>query len=412
MTNMHAEKVSQAEKIRSVQDKKLFEQLLQEPDVIRVNNAIAKRESQGVMGTRRQLLSTSVRMSKNMAPSIHKIAEECIEALGVSIPLELYVYNSPQFNAACVKPEDGRLFIMFSSSLLEGFNEDELRFVMGHELGHYVYQHHDIPIGHLMHRQANPSPDLALTLTSWSRYAEFSADRAGAHCTQNFETVASSLFKLASGLTGSLINFDAKDFLRQVDEMQLEDREVGVSSSSQDWFLTHPFSPLRVKALQLFHHSDLVEKPITNKILKAQDLEIGISGLMSFMEPGYLEGHTDIDKYMSRLLFAGSLVLANASHGISDNEITVFEKFFGKHKYKETLNIENLTEELPKRAAQVKESASIPKRMQVLRDLCLVAKADGHVTDPEHKLLAEIATMLDVSKTFIEQSLADENLLD
>lgn len=409
---MQLENLSQAETIRSVQDRKLFNQLLQETDVINVNKAIAKRESQGVMGTRRQLLSTSVRMSKKMAPSIHKIAEDCIEALEVNIPLELYVYNSPQFNAACVKPEEGRLFIMFSSSLLEGFNEDELRFVMGHELGHYVYQHHDIPIGHLMHRQANPSPDLALTLTSWSRYAEFSADRAGAHCTQNFETVASSLFKLASGLTGSIIQFDAKDFLRQVDEMQLEDRESGVGSSSQDWFLTHPFSPLRVKALQLFHRSNFVSKPMTEKVLTPEDLEVGIAGLMSFMEPGYLEGHTDIDKYMSRLLFAGSLVLANASHGISDNEIAVFEKFFGKHQYKETLNIETLTQELPKRAAQVKETASISKRMQVLRDLCVMAKADGHVTSEEQQVLSEIAKMLAISDVFIEQCLVDERLLD
>lgn len=402
----------QADKIRSVQDKKLFEQLLKDPDVIRVNNAIAKKESQGVMRTRRQLLSTSVHLGKSMASSVHKIAEDCIAALGVNIPLELYVYNSPQFNAACVKPEDGRLFIMFSSSLLEGFSLEELRFVMGHELGHYVYQHHDIPIGYLMHRKSSPSPDLALTLTSWSRYAEFSSDRAGAYCTQNFEVVASALFKLASGLTGSLIQFDAREFLKQVDEMQIEGNQPGVTSSNQDWFLTHPFSPLRVKALQLFHQSSFVDNPLSDKPLTAEELELQISSLMSFMEPAYLEGHTDVDKHMGRLLFAGSLVLANTSNGISENEIAVFEKFFGKYQYKEALNIENLTAELPNRAEKVKQVASIAKRMQVMRDLCVMAKADGYATDAERRLLAEIAAMLEVSEGFVEQSLADEEVLD
>ena len=28
----------------------------------------------------------------------------------------------------------------------------------------------------------------------------------------------------------------------------------------EDWFLTHPFSPLRVKALKLFHDSELAFK--------------------------------------------------------------------------------------------------------------------------------------------------------
>jgi tellurite resistance protein len=402
----------QADQIRSTQDKRLFQQLLEDPSVIRMNEAIAKHESQGIMGTRRQLLSTSVQLSKSMASSVHKIAEDCIEALGVEIPTELYVYNSPQFNAACVKPEEGRLFIMFSSSLLEGFNQEELRFVMGHELGHYVYQHHDIPIGHLMNRQARPSPNLALTLTSWSRYAEFSADRAGAHCTQNFETVASALFKLSSGLTGSLIQFNAKDFLKQVEEMQLEDNEPGVRSKSQDWFMTHPFSPLRVKALQLFHQSSFVNQPIIADPISSQDLEVGISGLMSFMEPAYLEGHTDVDKYMTRLLFAGCLVIANASNGISPQEIELFEGFFGKHKYKESFNIDSLIDELPKRAEQVKESTSTPKRMQVLRDLCLMAKADDKSSDAEKKVLLDIAKLLEIPESFIEQSLSDEKLLD
>ena len=68
----------------------------------------------------------------------------------MDIPTELYVYSSPQFNAACFKPEDGKLFVMSSSSLLEAFEGNELKFVIGHEFGHYVYNHHDIPIGYLL----------------------------------------------------------------------------------------------------------------------------------------------------------------------------------------------------------------------------------------------------------------------
>jgi len=187
-----------ADALRSKQDLEIASQLMQTKEVKRINDMIEKREAEGPMGTRRRLLATSVRLSRGMAPWLHEMTDDCMEKLGVTIPTELYVYASPTYNAACVKPEDGRLFIMFSSSLLESFEGSELRFVVGHELGHYLYDHHDIPIGYLLKGEPRPSPKLALQLTTWSRYAEISADRAGAHCAQDPIGVARSLFKLAS----------------------------------------------------------------------------------------------------------------------------------------------------------------------------------------------------------------------
>ncbi|MFW2368483.1 MAG: M48 family metallopeptidase, partial [Desulforhopalus sp.] len=212
-----------AQTIRCQNDLELYNKLLQYPDVIRVNEFLAHKENERESGIRRRLLSTSVRLSRGMAPDIHTMADECIETLEGKIPLELYVFPSPDFNAMCFKPEDGRLFIMFSSRLLEAFSESELRFVMGHELGHHIYGHHDIPIGFLLRGEAKPDPRLALELFAWSRYAEISADRAGAHCARDLDSVARSLFKLASGLTGKMIKFELGDFLNQVDDMQLED---------------------------------------------------------------------------------------------------------------------------------------------------------------------------------------------
>jgi len=278
-----------AQDIRSGNELEIYNKLLKHPDVKRVNELIARREAEGTTGLRRRLLSTSVRLTPSMAPDIHKMADECIEKLYMQLPLELYVFASPQFNAMCFKPEEGRLFVMFSSSLLEAFDETELRFVMGHELGHHVYGHHDIPIGYILRGEQRPDPRLALELFTWSRYAEFSADRAGAHCTQDLVSVAKALFKLSSGLTGKTIRFDLDEFLRQIDDMQAEDAQPGKNAPKEDWFSTHPFSPLRVKALKLFDQSELAGKSGTSKT----DLEVAIQGLMSFMEPSYLEGQSE-----------------------------------------------------------------------------------------------------------------------
>jgi len=165
-----------ADKIRCSNDLHLYDKLLQQSEVVKTNEWIEKQSEKTPSSIRRHLLSTSVRLTENMAPKLHKMAQDCIEALGVELPLELYVFSSPQFNAACFKPESERLYVMFSSSLLEGFNEQELKYVMGHELGHHVYRHHDIPIGYLLKGEQRPNPRMALELFTWSRYAEISAE--------------------------------------------------------------------------------------------------------------------------------------------------------------------------------------------------------------------------------------------
>ena len=398
----------QADRLRSQHDREMFEQLIDDPDVKKVNEQIAKREQKGQLGVRRHLLSTAVRLSKTMAPALHQTANECAETLELEIPFELYAFPSPSFNAACVKPEAGRLFIMFSSSLLEAFADAELKFVVGHELGHHIFNHHDLPIGYILRGRNRPNPKLALALTSWSRYAEISADRAGAYCAQNLHAVAHALFKLASGLSGSLVTFTLKDFLRQVDEMQLEDAGPGQGAPTEDWFLTHPFSPLRVKALKLFDDSELTRKNGTS----VDDLDVGIQGLMSLMEPSYLEGRTDTAETMRRLLFAAAIVVAATSAGISAAEVEVFEDFFGKRSFSDKLDIDKISAELPDRIEQAKAQTSSPQRMQVVRDLCTISQADGHTTDAEVDQLLQIAHDLEVSATFVHQTLSDEPELD
>ena len=392
--------------IRSQHDRELFEALLKDRTVIETNQQIERHAEKGNLGVRRRLLSTSVRLSPTMAPDLHTTAQQCQEQLSMDIPLELYVFPSPTYNAACVKPESGRLFVMFSSSILEHFDQGEIRFVMGHELGHHLYNHHDIPIGYILRGQSRPSPRLALALTSWSRYAEISADRAGAYCANDLEAVARALFKLASGLSGSYAQFELADFLQQVDEMQLEDSQPGQGAPTEDWFLTHPFSPLRVKALKLFFDANLLQDQ------DSADLDMDVEDLLSLMEPSYIEGKTEIAEAMRRLLFAAAIKVANVSAGISDEEIALFEDFFGPASFTQRLNIEQLVAEVPDRITQVNSVASIPQRMQVVRDLCAIARADNHTTEEERATICEIAQALEIPRMFVNRTLDAATELD
>jgi tellurite resistance protein len=111
---------------------------------------------------------------------------------------------------------------------------------------------------------------------------------------------------------------------------------------------------------------------------------------------------------MRRLLFAGALVVANADGEISDEEIAVFEKFFGNHAFNEELDLKKLEADLDDRISTVKEQASVPQAMQVVRDLCLVARAEGHISASEEAVLDRIADGLGVPREFVCQTMESE----
>jgi len=118
-----------------------------------------------------------------------------------------------------------------------------------------------------------------------------------------------------------------------------------------------------------------------------------------------LEARTDAAIAMRHLLFAGSVVIASASGGVSDKEIEVFEQFFQKGDFSDKLNVERIREDLSSRIERVNQQTTHSQRMQELRDLCLIAKAEGKATDEERAVLYQIADGLQLSRNFVCQSL-------
>jgi len=402
--------------IRCDRDNQLAQELLQHPDVQRVNRWIADNEDADKSSSlRRHLLTTSVRLSPQISPRLHAMAGHCGTALGLNLPLELYAYASPQYNAVCFKPEAGRLYIMFSSAILEAFTEKELLYVMGHEIGHHIYHHHDIPIGYILRGKAAPPADLALKLFAWSRYAEFSADRAGAFCANDLDAVARALFKLASGISHlsssgqpGLIEFSLDEFLSQVNDMVEQDAAPGQGAPTQDWFSTHPFSPLRVKALTQFHESALMQPGGYSK----DELEMRLHELMQLMEPGYLEAKTQATRIMRNLFIAAAMSLARLGGGVTKNEQGILQQFLGKSFDLDKLDISQLEALIRARITEALEHTTPSQRMQLVRDLALVARADEAGCRHKEQLLVRYARELGVPYNFVGQCMAHVPELD
>jgi hypothetical protein len=394
--------------LRARGDRELFDKLLQDRDVTRAIERFEKEA--GDMGARRQLLGTAMRLSPEMAPDVQQIMESCRATLGIGMPVETYVYPSPAFNAAAVRPERGLLLVMLSSSLLEAFEPDELKYVVGHELGHHVFEHHKIPTGALLGGEAPISPALALQLFAWQRYAEISSDRAGLVCAGGFEPVARGLFKLASGLRGGRVAIRIDKFVSQIGDLRTEAaREASADARARaDWFATHPFSPLRLRAAELFAQSAVVTPGGTG----IDQLEADVHDLMSLMDPNYLQENSEAAEAMRRLLFSGAVMVATARATPNKKTLEEMERLLGAGLVPAQPNREAIVKDLPRRIARVNEIVPAMRRSQIIRDLCVIARADGHADKSEQQEIREIARAIGVEGELVSATMTCATELD
>ena len=362
------------------------------------------------LGTRRALLAQALHLTDVVAPDIHEVLRACCGTLAVEQDVELYVFPSPVFNAACARPEGGRVFVLLSSALMEGFDPEELRFVVGHELGHHLFSHHDIPTGILLTEGAGLTPQLLLTIHAWQRYAEISADRAGLLCAGGLQGGARALFKLSSGLRSAPDPDRIDAFLEQAEELY---RESELSSSADraphaDWLASHPFSPVRLKAAQAFASSVAFEKKGT----PISSVETEVSDLMVLMEPSYLDEHTEAAEAMRRLLFAAGVVVAAATDSVSPDEVRALESLLGPGRVPREPDVERVRAHLSTDVDNVRRLVEQGRRAQLVRDLVSIARADNEVDEIELSTILELCAALEVESAVVHQAVAQPTELD
>lgn len=207
-----------------------------------------------------QLLGTTIKVTPRQFPTIYKIAEECAEALDVAIP-QVYVANSPVLNAYTFGTDE-EAFIVVHSSLVDHYEYEELKFVIGHETGHIQNKHviyNTVLI--LMSRTAVGMlrwfmPPVEVALNAWYRRAEITCDRAGLLCIEDLEAGTRALLKLACGSQKLYDELDVDAYLDQ-----LEEGRDGVGRFTE-LFASHPYLTKRIQALRCFAKSDLYRQCI------------------------------------------------------------------------------------------------------------------------------------------------------
>jgi len=202
-------------------------------------------------------LASAARVGPRQFGDLDALLDECVDVLDAQDKPEMFVLQSPTVNAYCIGMETP--FIVVTSGLYDLMTHDELRFVIGHELGHAVSGHavYRTMLMHLL-RLADtfgfiPIGGWALraivaALLEWQRKSELSGDRAGLLCAQDFDTAVRVEMKLAGG--HRIDKLDSEAFLAQArDYERAGDMRDGVLKLLNLELETHPFSVLRAAAL-------------------------------------------------------------------------------------------------------------------------------------------------------------------
>jgi Zn-dependent protease with chaperone function len=140
----------------------------------------------GERGVRLLFQGNSVRVGSTQFPKLWHLHNEACTTFDWAVVPELYVSQTPFFNAGAYGID--KPFIVIHSAAIELLDDDELRVLLAHELGHVIS-------GHALYRtiaailallSLGALPTLAglavlpvrLAFLEWSRKSELSSDRA------------------------------------------------------------------------------------------------------------------------------------------------------------------------------------------------------------------------------------------
>ncbi len=202
-------------------------------------------------------LASAAKVGPRQFADLDALLDDCVAVLDAPDRPDLFVCQDPKPNAFCIGMDTP--FIVVTSGLYDLMDHDEMRFVVGHELGHALSGHavYRTMLMHLM-RVADsfgfvPLGGWALraivaALLEWQRKSELSGDRAGLLCTQDVDTAIRVEMKLAGGKR--LDKLDSQAFLAQAREYERSgDLRDGVLKLLNLELQSHPFSVLRAAAV-------------------------------------------------------------------------------------------------------------------------------------------------------------------
>ena len=248
-----------------------------------------------------------MKVERDILPEFYTLCQEVKEKLGFEEPVDFYVTGDSSLNAFSIaSEEEGKPHIVnINSAMFELMSPDELRFVVGHELGHIINKDSALKrlILFVFPPQASMPPiTLQHKIRLHDQLAELVADRYGYMACGSLEACITAFYKMSSGLDLAKMNVSIEALLAD-------------NHKRLDYFLSdkglsrydHPVNPIRVEAIRLFAESR-----------DAKVLEEGMDDLISIL---LKVGNGPLDEDMAVFIASAGLIIAHADGEISRDEV-------------------------------------------------------------------------------------------
>lgn len=128
-------------------------------------------------------------------PELHAMVVAAAEELGMTEPPKAFLYNSNGLVNAFARRLLGGRYVFLTSALVEANNDEQVRFVIGHELGHHAAGH----LNPWMNFIRLPAYVVPFLQAAYSRAREYTCDKIGAYLSKDVAVSRSSLQMLGCG---------------------------------------------------------------------------------------------------------------------------------------------------------------------------------------------------------------------
>lgn len=248
----------------------------------------------------------SFKVEKRLMSHLYDLFYEVKDKLGFKEDVDFYITGDASVNAFAVasSKKDMPHIINVNSGLIDLMTDDELRFVVGHEIGHLMNK--DTELLNLIYFVFPPNINQPLVLQYkirlWQQLSELVADRYGYMAIPDLAVCVSAFFKMASGLDLSKIDMQMDVFIEEnLKHLEYFKEGQGLSHGS------HPVNPVRVQSLNLFATCQ------TDAELKEKMDEV-IQILLKLR-------NTEVDFYTGYFIATAGLMVASADDEITDKEV-------------------------------------------------------------------------------------------
>ena len=262
--------------------------------------------------------ANAVRVGPNQFPRVWAIYQDVLRTMDCPIEYPLYVSQTPMVNAGAYGMDEP--FIILNSGTLILLDDEEVAYILGHELGHILSDHvlyrtmtvllislagMGFPIVGLAAR------GILVALLEWNRKSELSADRAGLLSVQDPHLVLRTMLKMAGGSTGHEMSVD--EFVKQSEEY----RDSGDVADQVFKILnlmgaTHPFWVLRVAEIREWIETGAYDRILRGEYARRGDENSEYQEDLREAAAAYREGAKDVldslgnaAKRMSESIFSG-----------------------------------------------------------------------------------------------------------